>query len=106
MLPQEPAIQHDFPAEPLGGHQPAADQADQPARDTLAKTRQPVAVGLAESLDQQITADLKANHHYCVIQVVPYGMEIPPIGVGDYVIWRYDPNLRFPRPVPHNWNCG
>ena len=39
MLPQEPAIEHDFAGEPLGGHQPLSDQADQPARDVLAKTR-------------------------------------------------------------------
>ena len=48
------------------------------------------------SLDLKITADLKQSHHYCVIEVVPYGMEIPPIGVGDYVIWRYRPQLLTP----------
>jgi hypothetical protein len=57
------------------------------------------------SLDRQITTDLKGTRHYCVIQVVPYGMEIPPVGVGDYVIWRYDPNHIFPRPRPQLWNC-
>jgi len=40
-------------------------------------------------LDRQITADLRANRHYHVIQVVPYGIEIPPIGQGTYVIWQY-----------------
>ena len=40
-------------------------------------------------LDRQIAADLRRNHHYHVVQVVPYGMEIPPIGIGDYVIWQY-----------------
>jgi hypothetical protein len=40
-------------------------------------------------LDRQIAADLRRNHHYRVIQVVPYGMEIPPIGQGSYVIWQY-----------------
>ena len=41
------------------------------------------------ALDRQIAADLRRNHHYHIIQVVPYGMEIPPIGIGDYVIWQY-----------------
>jgi hypothetical protein len=40
-------------------------------------------------LDRQIAADLRRNRHYRVIQVVPYGMEIPPIGEGSYVIWQY-----------------
>jgi len=58
-------------------------------------------------LDKQITTDLKNNHHYCVVQVVPYGMEIPPIGIGNYVIWRYNPNVAFPRPKPlQPWSCG
>ena len=43
-------------------------------------------------LDRQIAADLRRNHHYHIIQVVPYGMEIPPIGIGDYVIWQYQAN--------------
>jgi 4-amino-4-deoxy-L-arabinose transferase-like glycosyltransferase len=43
------------------------------------------------SLDQSLAADLKRNHHYHKIEVVPYGVEIPPIGIGDYVIWRYEP---------------
>jgi hypothetical protein len=41
------------------------------------------------TLDRQITADLRRNHHYRIIQVVPYGIEIPPIGQGTYVIWQY-----------------
>jgi 4-amino-4-deoxy-L-arabinose transferase-like glycosyltransferase len=45
-------------------------------------------------LDRQIAADLRRNHHYHVIQVVPYGMEIPPIGEGSYVIWQYQPATR------------
>jgi hypothetical protein len=43
------------------------------------------------SLDQSIAADIRRNHHYRVIQVVPYGIEIPPIGQGSYVIWQYEP---------------
>ena len=40
------------------------------------------------SLDQKITADLHRNHHYHIIQVVPYGIEISPIGLGTYVTWQ------------------
>jgi Dolichyl-phosphate-mannose-protein mannosyltransferase len=43
------------------------------------------------SLDRSLAADLDRNHHYHKIEVVPYGVEIPPIGIGDYVIWRYGP---------------
>jgi hypothetical protein len=46
------------------------------------------------SLDGQITADLRRNHHYHIIQVVPYGIEIPPIGLGTYVIWQYQASTR------------
>jgi dolichyl-phosphate-mannose-protein mannosyltransferase len=45
-------------------------------------------------LDRQIAADLRRNHHYQVIQVIPYGMEIPPIGIGDYVVWQYQASTR------------
>jgi hypothetical protein len=45
-------------------------------------------------LDRQIAADLRRNHDYHVIQVVPYGMDVPPIGQGDYVIWKYEPTAR------------
>ena len=45
-------------------------------------------------LDQQIVADLRRNPHYRKIQVVPYGIEIPPIGQGTYVIWRYEPTTQ------------
>ena len=43
------------------------------------------------SLDKSLAADIHRNHHYHVIQVVPYGIEIPPIGQGTYVIWKYEP---------------
>ena len=46
------------------------------------------------SLDEQITADLHRNHHYHIIQVVPYGIEIPPIGLGTYVIWQYQASTK------------
>ncbi len=38
------------------------------------------------SLDRKIRADLKKNHHYQIIQVVPYGP-----APGTYVIWQYEP---------------
>jgi hypothetical protein len=52
-----------------------------------------VALNYADTtaLDHQITADLRRNPHYHIIDVVPYGIEIPPIGQGTYVIWRYEP---------------
>jgi hypothetical protein len=52
-----------------------------------------VALNYADTtaLDHQITADLRRNHRYHIIDVVPYGIEIPPIGQGTYVIWRYEP---------------
>ena len=43
------------------------------------------------ALDRQISADLRHNPRYHIIDVVPYGIEIPPIGQGTYVIWRYEP---------------
>ena len=43
------------------------------------------------SLDKSIAADLSRNHRYRKIEVVPYGVEIPPIGIGDYVIWQLEP---------------
>jgi Dolichyl-phosphate-mannose-protein mannosyltransferase len=41
------------------------------------------------SLDHSLTADIGHNPHYRKVQVVPYGIEIPPIGQGTYVIWEY-----------------
>ena len=37
-------------------------------------------------LDQSIAADLRRNHRYHIIDVVPYGT-----APGTYVIWRYEP---------------
>jgi len=52
-----------------------------------------VALNFADTtaLDHQIRADLRRNHHYKIIAVVPYGTEVPPLGQGTYVIWRYEP---------------
>ena len=44
------------------------------------------------ALDHSITADMRRNHHYRIVQVIPYGVEVPPIGLGTYVIWRYQPH--------------
>jgi 4-amino-4-deoxy-L-arabinose transferase-like glycosyltransferase len=41
-------------------------------------------------LDHAIAADLR-QHHYKPIQVIPYGIEVPPLGQGTYVIYRYEP---------------
>ena len=53
-----------------------------------------VALNYADTttLDHQITADLRNSHHYRIIAVVPYGIEVPPIGKGTYIIWRYEPH--------------
>lgn len=43
------------------------------------------------SLDLTIAGDLRHNSRYRKIDVVPYGIEIPPIGQGTYVIWKLEP---------------
>jgi hypothetical protein len=52
-----------------------------------------VALNFADTttLDRQIAADLRRSHHYHIVDVIPYGIEIPPVGQGTYVIWRYEP---------------
>jgi len=30
----------------------------------------------------------RRNHRDRVVQVIPYGTEVPPIGLGAYVIWQ------------------
>jgi Dolichyl-phosphate-mannose-protein mannosyltransferase len=51
-----------------------------------------VALNFADttSLDLAIRADLR-RYHYKVLQVIPYGIEVPPLGQGTYVIYRYEP---------------
>jgi hypothetical protein len=53
-----------------------------------------VALNFADTtpLDHQIANQLHRNPHYRTIAVVPYGTEIPPIGQGTYVIYRYEPH--------------
>jgi 4-amino-4-deoxy-L-arabinose transferase-like glycosyltransferase len=55
-----------------------------------------VALNFADTtaLDHQIRADLARNHHYRIVQVIPYN---PPgttgtAVTGTYVIWRYEPH--------------
>lgn len=54
-----------------------------------------VALNFADttSLDHQIRAELARNHHYQIVQVVPYDMPDPSSDspVGTYVIWQYKP---------------
>ena len=52
-----------------------------------------VALNFADttSLDLTIAADLRRNHRYRKIEVIPYGIEIPPIGQGTYIIWKLEP---------------
>ena len=62
-----------------------------------------VALNFADTtgLDRQIAADLNRNPHYHVIQVVPYGIEIPPVGQGSYVIWQYQASTEQAGYTPH-----
>ena len=46
------------------------------------------------ALDHSITAELRRNPNYHIVQVVPYGVEIPPLGQGTYVIWQYTPKKK------------
>jgi Dolichyl-phosphate-mannose-protein mannosyltransferase len=47
-----------------------------------------VALNFADTtaLDHRLAADLRRNHHYHYVQVIPYGSG------GTYVIWRYEPH--------------
>jgi hypothetical protein len=42
------------------------------------------------ALDHGLATLLHRNPHYRTIQVVPYGIEVPPFGQGTYVIWKYE----------------
>jgi Dolichyl-phosphate-mannose-protein mannosyltransferase len=52
-----------------------------------------VALNFADttSLDRSLAADLRRNHRYQVIEVVPYGAGPAGPAPGEYVIWRYEP---------------
>jgi 4-amino-4-deoxy-L-arabinose transferase-like glycosyltransferase len=55
-----------------------------------------VALNFADTtaLDLTIAADLRRNSRYHKIEVIPYGIEIPPIGQGTYVIWKLEPKKK------------
>ena len=42
------------------------------------------------ALDHGLNTLLRHNPHYHIVQVVPYGIEVPPFGQGTYVIWKYE----------------
>ena len=50
-----------------------------------------IALNFADTtpLDLTLAKDISESHHYYKAQVVPYGIEIPPIGQGTYVIWKH-----------------
>jgi hypothetical protein len=43
------------------------------------------------ALDHGLATLLHRNPNYHTIDVVPYGIEVQPIGQGTYVIWKYEP---------------
>ena len=43
------------------------------------------------ALDHGPATGLHRNPRYHTIEVVPYGIEVKPIGLGTYVIWKYGP---------------
>ena len=52
-----------------------------------------VALNFADTtaLDRRLADQLHHDPRYRIIAVVPYGTEVPPLGRGTYVIWRYEP---------------
>lgn len=44
------------------------------------------------AMDHGLATLLHRNPNYHEIDVVPYGIEVKPIGLGTYVIWKYEPN--------------
>ncbi len=52
-----------------------------------------IALNFADTaaLDRAIAADIRKNHRYQVIQVVPYGTGPSGPAPGEYVIWQYEP---------------
>jgi hypothetical protein len=53
-----------------------------------------VALNFADTtaLDHRLADQLHRDPRYDIIAVVPYGTEVPPLGQGTYIIWRYEPN--------------
>jgi hypothetical protein len=52
-----------------------------------------VALNFADTtaLDHRLADQLHRDPRYHIVAVVPYGIEVPPLGQGTYVIWRYEP---------------
>jgi Dolichyl-phosphate-mannose-protein mannosyltransferase len=52
-----------------------------------------IALNFADTtaLDHRIADQLHRDARYHTIDVVPYGIEVPPLGQGTYVIWQYEP---------------
>jgi hypothetical protein len=52
-----------------------------------------VALNFADTttLDHQIAKDLRANHHYHIVRVIPYGPGPSGPTPGTYVVWEYRP---------------
>jgi len=52
-----------------------------------------IALNFADTtaLDQRLADQLHRDPRYHTIDVVPYGIEVPPLGQGTYVIWQYEP---------------
>ena len=44
------------------------------------------------ALDHGLATELHRNPDYHTVQVVPYGAEVKPVGLGTYVIWKYEPH--------------
>ena len=44
------------------------------------------------AMDHGLATLLHRNPNYHEIDVVPYGIEVKPIGLGTYVIWKYEPS--------------
>ena len=53
-----------------------------------------VALNFADTtaLDHRIRADLSQNHHYKIIEVIPYGPGPRGPAPGTYVVWRFEPS--------------
>ena len=43
------------------------------------------------ALDHGLATELHHNPDYHIISVVPYGIEVKPVGLGTYVIWKHEP---------------
>jgi hypothetical protein len=44
------------------------------------------------ALDHGLATELHRNPGYRTVSVVPYGTEVRPVGLGTYVIWKYEPH--------------